>query len=87
MSKVTMFWDMVDSNPTISQKLALIETNAEIVALANSLGFQFSLEDYESELESNLLLDQVPVGMAMDSGPIQCPIIWPTTSTPTKPKG
>ncbi len=80
MSQVISFWQKIDSDPALGQKFTSLETNQDIVAFANQLGFSFSLADYEKELEASLDLDKISGGVASDSGVAQCPTNWPTTT-------
>ncbi len=81
MSQVISFWQKIDSDPALGQKFTSLETNPDIVAFANQLGFSFSLADYEKELEASLNLDKISGGVASDSGPSSCPSSWPTTTS------
>lgn len=79
MSEVQKFWDQIDKDPTLNEKFVKIETNDEIVEFAGQLGFSFTIDEYEKELESKLDLGKIAGGAAMDSGPGSCPTHWPTT--------
>jgi hypothetical protein len=80
MSEVIQFWKSIDSNPEQRKKFSALGTNSEIVVFAKSLGYNFSLDEYEKEVASSLNLDQISGGLSADSGPAQCPTTWPTVA-------
>lgn len=80
MSKVIEFWEKIDSDSNLQKEFKSYETNLEIIDFAQRIGYNFTIEDYEKELERSLDLDKISGGAAaLDSGPAQCPSSWPTS--------
>ncbi len=79
MSKVIEFWEKIDSDSDLQKEFKSYDTNLEIIDFAQRIGFDFTIEDYEKELESSLDLGKISGGAAMDSGITQCPSHWPTS--------
>lgn len=73
MSQIAQFLQQIESDHSLKSKLASLETNEEILAFAQSLGFSFSIEDYTQALEEKINLDDVVGGAAMSTGVATCP--------------
>lgn len=73
MSQIAQFLQQIESDHSLKSKLASLETNEEILAFAQTLGFSFSIEDYTQALEEKINLDDVVGGAAMGTGFTTCP--------------
>ncbi len=73
MSEVLKFWEKIEANTELQKEFKSFETNSEIIDFANRIGFNFTIEDYEKELESSLDLDKISGGAALSTGPATCP--------------
>ncbi len=75
---VDAFFSRVETDAVLRSQLASAETNEQVVSLATSMGYEFSVADYEAKLDDALGIDDLGDGGPVMSGISNCPTHWPT---------